>query len=379
MPTENLVKKVTSIIYTDYTTGFVSFKRMLIILSYAYRLAVFIRGALYDMGVLLQKRVPCFVISVGNVTAGGSGKTPMVFYIVQYIKKMGLKPVVLSRGYKGKYREKVKVVSDGKRLFAGPEDVGDEAFMTAKKLACPVVVARNRIAGAMEAVKKFSPDVIVLDDGFQHIKLLREINILLCDCRKPSGNGRMLPAGPLREPFAKAVKRADMVILTRCNSFDAGSSELKDLLMIKGPQKCFFTFHSSYISTYKKMGKILDNTFYSIEVLNGKRGVVFSGIADNRSFRKNLEKSGLVVEEHIEFKDHYKYKEADFLNIRSRALDLQADIIVTTEKDNSKIPLEMDWKVDFAVAGVELVFMKDGTEFNFCIKDKLKSHGFDNI
>lgn len=189
--------------------------RFLSFLSLLYGGAHRLRCVAYQRGWRRTHRLSCPVVSIGNLVAGGTGKTPMTQFIARHAQHLGYHPVILSRGYKGRAERKGGVVSDGTTVLMTPEMAGDEPFMLASSLTgIPVIVGQDRYRSGCLAIKQFQPDLILLDDGFQHIRLARDLNILLLDNHRPMGNGYLLPRGILREPLA-AIKRADVVVFTR--------------------------------------------------------------------------------------------------------------------------------------------------------------------
>jgi len=190
------------------------------LLSRGYNGLQSLRGFGYRQRLISPKKLPCKVISVGNITVGGTGKTPMTQYIAERLKHCGYRVAAVSRGYKGTAAGRVVktavIVSDGHRICPDSETAGDEPFLLASRLKeVPVVIGRNRFAAGMLALNTFQPQVIVLDDGFQHMQLARDIDLVLLDFNRPFGNRYLLPRGTLREPVS-ALKRADAFILTRC-------------------------------------------------------------------------------------------------------------------------------------------------------------------
>ena len=197
--------------------------------SKIYGGGVKLRQKLYQKGLVKSKRLPCMVISVGNLSVGGTGKTPMTIYLANLIQDFGNKAVVISRGYKGRAEKAGGIVSDGKVLLMGPETAGDEPYMMAVKLKnVPVIVGKNRFEAGMLAVRTFKPEVLVLDDAFQHLKLERDLDLVLLDCQRPFGNGHMLPRGIMREPVS-ALSRADALILTRSDVVPDAKKVIHDL------------------------------------------------------------------------------------------------------------------------------------------------------
>ncbi|MBI5561227.1 MAG: tetraacyldisaccharide 4'-kinase, partial [Deltaproteobacteria bacterium] len=266
-------------------------------------------------GILKKEELPCRVISVGNITAGGSGKTPMVIFLAKRLREKGLKVLVLSRGYKRKGRG-VAAVSDGERTLVSPEEAGDEPYLMAERLiGVPVIVGKDRVISGLRAFERFSPDVIILDDGFQHIRLKRDIDILLLDSKRWFGSGYLLPRGPLREPL-DGMKRADIIMI---KGGKAGHA-------LEGVEKPCFGFVYRPAGLYDSDGRELD-----IKGLKGKRVSALCAIANPDSFLETLKGCGAIVVSAINFPDHHWYAPADMERIRKEAGD--AELIVTTEKD----------------------------------------------
>ena len=215
---QKLENRIIDISGSEHRTGagFFSLETVLVWISWVYGRVICLRTKLYERGLLRSHRLPCRVISFGNIVAGGSGKTPMVMHAASLLSAMGLKVVVISRGYGGTAGKKGAVVGDGTCCFLGPGAAGDEPWMMAGRRQFPVVVDRDRVRGGRLAVARFQPHVILLDDGFQHLRIHRDLNIVLMDASLPLGNGRLLPAGRLREPPHAVNNRADGVVYTRC-------------------------------------------------------------------------------------------------------------------------------------------------------------------
>ncbi len=345
---------------------------LLVMASKLYGEIVSLRLWLYDRGVLTSRKLPCPVISVGNIVAGGSGKTPMTLYLAEMLKKNGFRPVVLSRGYGGsceKGKEPV-VAGDGKHVFFSPDAVGDEPFMLASKKLFPVVVCRDRFRGGMKAMDRFlNADevdgqlVMVLDDGFQHIQLKRDLDIVLMDCEKPLGNGRLLPSGRLREPI-HGLKRADLVVFTRCpDCFGAGKEicpggdGMAPFKLGRPEALPFATRHRPVLQRYIPKDESKKSNVCSFQDLSGRKAMLFSGIADNLSFCQTIKNIGISVVEHLEFSDHHMYKSEEILQIFDRFATSSADVLITTEKDHARLGFRGTWPMDVAVVGVGIDFV----------------------
>ncbi|MCC6542887.1 MAG: tetraacyldisaccharide 4'-kinase [Nitrospirae bacterium] len=296
---------------------------MLTLLSHIYRLILFIRKWLYQSSLFKTGRLPCPVICVGNLTTGGTGKTPAVIAITRILNN---NVVILSRGYKRKSKAPVLVVSDGKSILTTPEDSGDEPYLMASTLKnVPVIVGGNRYKSGIYAASHTGSGIFILDDGYQHLQLHRDTNILLIDASNPFGNGHLLPKGILREPL-NGISRADCVIVTRAN--EGGKDDIETVVRRHNPDAP--VFYASY-----KAADITDTDGYSygLNIINGKKVFIFSGIANPLSFRKSIEDIGGKVVGRISYPDHYWFKNDDLRKIMKEASDISAEAVLTTAKD----------------------------------------------
>lgn len=347
-------------------------RAVLWLFSMAYGVAVHGRVALCEKGVLHTRRLPYKVIAVGNLTTGGTGKTPMVAYLARHLQQTGKRVVVISRGYKGKSEKMGGLVSDGRRILMGPDQAGDEPFMMANQLSgIPVYVGRDRYASGIKAAQSFEPDVAILDDGYQHMRLYRDLNILLFDARKPFGNGHLLPRGKLREPIS-AARRADVAIFTRSMSTSGPPA------MPKGFPTVIHTLHSTHSPILYRVKELeagaLPDASSRLEPIGqsslaGQSVYAFSGIADNESFRNTLEALGLIVSGFRSFPDHYRYSERDQKEIISALESNSAKWLATTEKDYYRFHRWDLLPIPMLVVGVEISFAsQSSTEFEGLIE-----------
>ena len=366
-----LEEKVTHISGRNFRPDVFSFEWFLVGISYLYGLGVRFRIWLYKKGILKQKTLPCFVLSIGNIVVGGAGKTPMAIYVAQILKKMGKQAVVVSRGYKGNYKNDAVIVSDGNRIFLDAEASGDEPYMMARRRSFPVVVGKNRFKAGMKAINAFNPDVIVLDDGFQHLKLKRDLDLLLLDYSNPLGNKRFLPAGRLRESPQTSAQRADALIFTRSPDKDETAESIKEVLRHYPGCPWFKTFHAPFIFKQIIHNEDSKECYTDVSDLKGKKAVLFSAIAKNTSFLQVMKESGVNVLDHLEFKDHYRYKEPDILLINRAAKKVCADVILTTEKDWAKLNQDIEWGLDLIVIGIQIEF-EDSQRFESFLNSRLK-------
>ena len=362
-----LEKKIIRVSGQPFHSAMLSFEGLLVAASYLYGAVIHVRNRLYRAGCLVQKSLPCPVISVGNITAGGTGKTPMAVYMAELLTRLGRNPVVISRGYKGCLKKGAAVVGNGCDLFLDADQAGDEPHMMARIRQFPVVVGKKRYQAGLLALECLSPDIMVLDDGFQHIRLKRDIDLLLMDHDQPFGNGRMLPAGRLREPAAQALARAHAVILTRCP--DMIPPKPHPVICLAPHLPVFYTRHRPFLYTWVSGP---DGRLHTrLDSLKGLKVLLFSGISDNQSFYRTILNLGAGILDHLEFADHYRYKGADIHRIQARAADLGADILVTTQKDWAKLDSREKWLKDLAVVGVNLVFT-EGKRFQSFITNRLQ-------
>lgn len=298
---------------------------LLTLLSLVYSLAQRLRAALYHIGILKTRRLPRPVISIGNITVGGTGKTPVTAYIARILLERGHRVVVLSRGYGGSLEGHTVVVSDGDTVMLGPGECGDEPFLLASTLpGLMVVIGTDRYAAGMLAMQQLSPDLFLLDDGFQHLQLHRDLNVLLLDCSRPFGNGWTLPAGLLREPLS-AVQRADLVIHTRCREGELSSTPLP------GVPNCYARHRIS------ELVPLTGGIPIPAAVLAEKKVLAFAGIAEPARFFDDLRALGLNLAHTIRFPDHACYSEADIAAISEAWHTCGAQAAITTAKDGVKL------------------------------------------
>jgi tetraacyldisaccharide 4'-kinase len=335
-------------------------------LSICYGLTEKAADMRFQRGFLLPKKLPCPVISIGNLCVGGTGKTPMTLYTAKMLQAMGHRVCILSRGYKGACEKSGGVVTDGKTMFLNAKSAGDEAYMMAMSLTdVPVFVGKDRVKSGSAAAASFHPDVMILDDGFQHRKLYRDIDIVLLDYQRPFGNHRLLPAGRLREPEG-ALSRADAIVFTRSpeedGQNDPGPTDRARISSLKIP--VFYARHKPLL--LKRTGA--DTSHHDMRdqtgdsegrrFLEDRAVFAFSGIARNDDFIKTIEAFGARVKGTAFFPDHHCYTQKELNRIAWAARDSGADLIVTTQKDDSRMLSGLAWPVDYVVIGVEICLGK---------------------
>ncbi len=277
---------------------------------------------LYKVGVFLHqrlsrpKKLPCFVISIGNITTGGTGKTEYVLKVANML--LHRKICILTRGYKGKYENRMAIVNKDM------EDAGDEALMIANRCSFPIIVGKNRKKTAQFAIDEFGADTVILDDGFQYYGLYYDLNILLINGTNPFGNYHLLPCGILREPIS-GIKRADVIIVTK---------KPPDKTLIEKIRE--YNKKSPIFEAYYEPENLIDDSgnIYPLSILSGKKVFAVSGIGDPFSFEETLKELGSYVFP-MKFPDHHFFRKKDIKKIKEKAKDF--DIIVSTLKDKQRL------------------------------------------
>lgn len=291
-----------------------------------YRCAVAVRNALYDSGRLPARRLPCPVLSVGNLSVGGTGKTPLTSFLAAILREAGYRVGVVSRGYGRRSGRRALLVSDGRSLVADAADAGDEPFLIARdNPAVAVAVGADRFEAARLLLARHPAEVILLDDGFQHRGLARDLDLLLLDGRDPWGNGKMLPLGPLREPLS-ATGRADAIVLTRSDGRRPAS--LDPILTRYNPDAAVFHCRLEAGTFVRPDGESVAPLS-----LRGFAAYAFSGIARPERFEEDLVALGLRLVGRRRFPDHHRYRPEQIDRLAREARARGAEVLVTTEKD----------------------------------------------
>ena len=298
---------------------------LLLPLSYLYGAINWMRNRAYDFGWLASYKSELPVISVGNLAVGGTGKTPVVDWLVKEFQREGHHPAIISRGFAGDYTGEVGVVSSGDGLLMTAAECGDEPYLLARKNpACPVFVAKKRSNAMRKLEQSTSADLIILDDGFQHRAVQRDVDLVLLDASSPLGNGHPLPAGVLRE-FPSALKRADLLLMTR--------STTQNVQNFMG----FEVFKSSHQLSATAIS--LDGESLPVTQLKGLKCLAFAGIADPENFFSALIKIGFNLKSRLSFADHTAYQDQLLTQINHAAAGV--DVLITTEKDAVKLTADM--------------------------------------
>jgi tetraacyldisaccharide 4'-kinase len=334
----------------------------LVPLSYLYGLAVRLRLTAYQRKK--RRSLPGFVVSIGNLTVGGTGKTPAACMLAQWALDEGYRVAILSRGYGGWYKGKVLEVSDGDRISTGPLEAGDEPYLMAKKLqGVPVIVSPKRYLAGEFAHKKFRTNFFILDDGFQHLALERNLDLVLLDASNPFGNGYLLPRGPLREPVSE-LKRADAFIITR--SGPDGSTELIDDLKNRFPSKPIFK--SDHLP--EKIVIPSRKSVHNVDLINNKGIMGFAGIARPDVFMETLTELGAELVFFKVFRDHHPYQRREIHELMTEKRRLNADYLLTTEKDWVRMEGFVPPYPDLAYLTIKFGLLDDEEKFFTMVKEK---------
>lgn len=316
----NLKTNITKLHYTKEPKGLLF--SLLKFCSIFYGIGSGFKNLLYDKNLLKPKKVDAFVISVGNFTTGGVGKTPVVAEIAKYFVEKGERVAIISRGYGGKLNNKnVHVISDGINLYYKADMAGDEPYWLAVNLnMCAVLTCSNRFKAAEYAIKELGVTKIILDDGFQHRKLARDLDIVLVDSEKMFGNENLLPAGPLREGMEGFKRVSELVIVSKNVDHTRAEKIAKIMQKKQGIKATVCKVEPDYAY----------NIISGEHLQSGAEITALSAIGQPEQFYKFLEKD-YKIKEKITFDDHHQYTEDDIANIDGT--------IVTTEKDAVKLAL----------------------------------------
>ena len=352
----------------DQPAGIEFLLRVLKVLSFLFGGVVAVRDLLYRLGILRRYPLGIQVISIGNVTAGGTGKTPVTEIFARTLAAEGRKVAILSRGYRRKEApwwqrvftqvvEPPLVVSDGKRVLLDSATGGDEPYMLASNLpGVAVVVDRNRVKAGRYAVKCLGCDTLILDNGFQYQKLKHSIEVVLVDSTNPFGNGNLLPRGILREPV-RHISRADIIFLTKCKGdVSAVKEEIRRYNRAAEIVECNHT--------PKVLKDVWSREEFPLEWLSGKTVCTLSGIASPKGFENSLRHLGSKVVWCERYADHHRYDASEVLYALNRTADMGADALVTTEKDAVRFPRFETTPVRCLYLRVAIEILAGGESFN---------------
>ena len=348
-------------------------------LSYVYGFGARVNLWMYEAGILSRRKLDCCVISIGNITVGGTGKTPTAQRVAMMVKNMGYRVVILNRGYRSHWDKPLGVVSDGKKIFMTSYEAGDEAYLMAKMMpGIPVVIGKNRDVTGSYTVDKLHAEVIIMDDGYQHWQLNRDLDIVLVDTLNLFGNGNLLPRGILREPLSH-LNRADMFLFTKSDQ----SSQLTRTSLAENIRQ--YNTEAPIVESIhhpKEFVEIADwykgiqQNPLPLEELKGKRVMVFSAIGNPSSFEQNVSGCDLDIVEAIRYPDHHDYGMLEMQYIAERASTLKADALITTGKDAVKIPTEFIYfnrDIPLYVMNMDIMITRNEEIFDRKLKETVET------
>jgi tetraacyldisaccharide 4'-kinase len=351
--------------------------RLLKELSRLYGAIVAVRQFLYQKGLIRPNALGCQVVSIGNLTVGGTGKTPVVEIFARELQKAGRRVAILSRGYKKakaplqrrlmdrlllrERKRPPRVVSDGSKLLLDSAMSGDEPYMLASNLPdVAVLVDKDRVKSGRFAINKLGCDTLVLDDGFQYMALKHRLDIVLVDRTNPFGNEQVLPRGILREPI-RNISRASFIFITKSNG--TGSDPLRARLRKLNP--------TAEIIECRHAARYLTHVFSSerceLDYLKGLKVVAMSGIAMPTGFEQELTRRGAEVVDAHRFADHHRYTQQEIINIINAAQREGAKAIITTEKDAVRFPRLDRCDVPILFLRVDIEILSGAEDFHECI------------
>ena len=322
-------------------------------LSFTWEWVYRIRRSFFEYGVFKKTTFKVPVISVGNLSFGGTGKTPTIIWLADWMISHGLTPVVLTRGYKGQLEHSSGLLKSGQKFRLNPFDYGDEPLMISNKMSRgAVIVGKKRTDNLLKYFSEVKPDVVLLDDGFQHLQIHRSFNIVLFDATMPMNLYKVAPLGYLREGFS-ALKDADAIIITRADMVTSQKLEkLKSSL-----SEHFHHNPPMALTSYRPLGvfDVHDKYIFSNHQLKGLKAIGVTAIASPESFYRYLESFGVELTERVSFPDHYFFTPEDVNDLLIKASQ-QSAIIICSEKDMVKIKrVSLDARILFTKVKVEFI------------------------
>lgn len=297
-----------------------------------YGLAMKTRATMYKKGVFRQHRLPVPVISVGNLVLGGTGKTPIIRHLAEFLQRRGYRPAIISRGYGGKAGRRVNLVSDGRSLRLSPEEAGDEPYMLADALpGVPVLTGTRRVFPCRQAIEEYRADILLLDDGFQHLAVRRDIDIILFDGGHLAGNSRIFPGGVLREPVS-ALSRSDVFLMTGITEQNRIKAE-----RFAGLLRSRFSLKPVFFASLDTCRVRCPDQRLGEELPPGERFFAFCGIANPSRFAESLASMAILPTGFMALPDHVRYSQQLINDICQQAAASGAGQLITTRKDYVKI------------------------------------------
>jgi len=379
---ENIEKVLVDLVQRKDTSR-IKDRRVLFLLwtlrqmSRGFNTIVRIRHVLYVQGIFRHHTLGCQVISIGNVTVGGTGKTPVVEVFARSLQQRGRKVAILSRGYKKKeapFLERLanklllreshtppRVVSDGRNLLLDSDMGGDEPYMLASNLKdVAVLVDKDRVKSGRYAINRFGCDTLILDDGFQYRALKHHVEIVLVDSKNPFANGYVLPRGLLREGV-KNLARAHYIFITKCDGSDNSALKAEIRRLNDKAEMIECTHRARYLKN------VFTTAREELPFLNGKVVAAVSGIAAPGGFERELEHLGARLTQRVQFMDHHRYTQQEIIEVINSARDSGAEMIITTEKDAVRFPRLDRSDIPIYFLRVDIELLSGSEDFNACI------------
>ncbi|MDR0535514.1 MAG: tetraacyldisaccharide 4'-kinase [Puniceicoccales bacterium] len=378
---DRLVDLTTDVIYdrAGMTPGVRAYAAFLSALSMLFEAVVRLRVFLYDKRFLRDTPLGCKVVVVGNLTVGGTGKTPVTEKLARVLSERGRKVAIISRGYKSRSpssasrfvawvthqgRPAPRIVSDGKRLLLESAEAGDEPYMLARNLlplGVTVIVHRDRVEAGAFAISRFACDTILLDDGLQYLPLRGQINLLLVDSTNPFGNRRLLPRGILREPV-RNLARGTTIFLTKSNG--RPDPDLLGTLHAANPLAEIVECAHVPRSLCTPDGMVT----LPLDYLEGRRVMTFSGIATPEKFEDFVRDHGGKILNKRRFRDHHHFTPDEMEDVFDDAVASDAEFVVTTEKDVVRLDADRKWKLPLYYLRLEIDILSGADAFDRTIR-----------
>lgn len=321
-----------------------------------------------DRSLRAQGSLPATVISIGNLTVGGTGKTPLTLWLARYFRKRGWSAAILSRGYGGSSRNASRVPCDGDTMPLVLRYGDEPVLLAARADPAAVWTGRDRMAAGLAAIHETGARVLLLDDGFQHLRVKRDIDLLLLDASNPFGNGSVLPFGPLREPV-HSIQRAHAIVLTRADHEERTENTRSRLARLFPGKPIFCCRHEL---TKFRIG--INGPAMALDTLKEGAITAFAGIADPQAFFRSLRNLGLNLQVELSFPDHHVYGRENIEAILRSSRQHRTRFLVTTEKDFVRLPADFHPAVVFTE--LDLAFQPDESDFQAFLERSIPSSSF---
>ena len=336
------------------------------VVAWSYDKLIIFRNFLFDLRILKVHKLSCPVISVGNLAVGGTGKTPMVIWLARFLSEEGWRVGVVSRGYKGEETEKVLVVSDGRNILAGSDISGDEPQLLARRLpGIPVLCSTKRALAAEAAVEQFRCEVVILDDGFQHRFVARNLDIVMFDSRYPFGDGSLFPRGILREQTT-ALTRAQVLVLSRFDGSEQAEQSHKNLVG-QWPDKTIVT--AAHRATH--LFKATTQKELPLSSVENKRLAAFAGIGRPDDFFRTVRDLGADLVHTTALPDHHPLTIELLASLVEEASEQKPELWLTTEKDWVRLPSDLPDSMELMILAVEIDLDGDSSLLKAVVQESL--------